>query len=154
MVTEESEKIEQLVNKYAGKEGVLIQALLDVQREFNYLPGPVLKRMSERMGIPLSYIYRVATFYKAMSLTPRGKHLVDVCLGTACHVRGAPRILRRVKKDIGVTEESDTSEDLKYTLRTVRCLGCCAMGPMIVVDGRYHANVSAERASRVLSRYD
>ncbi len=154
MVTEETEKVDQILNRYTDKKGVLIQALLDVQREYNYLPKNVLKEVSERLDIPLSYIYRVATFYTAMSLTPRGKHLVDVCLGTACHVRGAPRILRRVKKDIGVTDESDTSEDLKYTMRTVRCLGCCAMGPMIVVDGRYHANVSAEKASRVLSRYD
>lgn len=144
---------EDILKRHAAKPDALIQILLDMQRKFNYLPKNVLKLISKRTGISMSYIYRVSTFYMAFSLTPRGRHLIDVCQGTACHVRGAPRIISRAQKDAGVTESGETSKDLRFTLRKVRCLGCCAMGPMIVVDGRYYGNLSPGKTSQVLSRY-
>lgn len=131
------EKLDRIIDKYVGGKGVLIQLLLDVQREFNWIPREAVKRINERLGIPESEIYRVASFYAAMSLEPRGKYLVRVCMGTACYVRGAGRILDVAEKAIGV-KAGETTEDLKFTLQSVNCLGCCALGPVVEINGKYH----------------
>jgi NADH-quinone oxidoreductase subunit E len=143
MTTTDISKIDRIIDKYAGEEGILIQLLLDVQQELNWIPREAAKRISERLNIPQSQVYRVASFYKAMSLTPRGKHMVSVCMGTACHVRGAPRLLDKVT-DILKIKPGGTSDDLQFTLNTVNCLGCCALGPVMVVDDKYYSKPSTK----------
>jgi len=147
------EKIDQIIDKYAGEEGVLIQLLLDVQRELNWVPKEAVRRISERLQVPLSQIYRVASFYKSMSLKPRGRHLVNVCLGTACHVRGGPRLMDRIRDVLGINP-GETTRDMKFTLERVNCLGCCALGPVMVVDGEYHGKIMPAKAEEILKSYD
>ena len=147
------EKVDDIVDRYVGEEGVLIQLLLDMQKELNWIPKEAVKRISERLGIPLSQIYRVASFYKAMSLRPRGKHVVSVCLGTACQVRDGPRVMARVKDVLGI-DPGETTPDMKFTLERVNCLGCCALGPVMVVDGEYHGKMMPAKAEEILGGYD
>ena len=149
MTTEEISRIDQIIDKYEGEEGILIQLLLDIQQELNWIPKEVAERISQRLNIPQSQIYRVASFYTAMSLTPRGRHLVSVCMGTACHVRGSPRLLDRIT-DILKIQPGETSTDRRFTLNTVNCLGCCAMGPVVVVDGMYHSKPSTTGLREIL----
>jgi NADH-quinone oxidoreductase subunit E len=143
-------KIERIIEKYENDEGVLIQLLLDIQNEFNWVPREAITRISERLKIPVSQIYRVASFYTALSLKPRGRHLVRVCLGTACYVRGGPRILDFLERALG-TSAGETTRNGDFTLETVNCLGCCALGPVIEVDGRYYGGLSSARISQILS---
>jgi NADH-quinone oxidoreductase subunit E len=153
MTTVEISRIDQIIDKYEGEEGILIQLLLDMQQELNWIPREVAERISQRLNIPLSQIYRVASFYTAMSLTPRGRHVVSVCMGTACHVRGSPRLLDRIT-DILKIQPGETSADGRFTLKTVNCLGCCALGPVMEVDGKYHGKMVPARAGDVLKNYD
>ena len=143
------DKVDEILDKYEGREGILIQILLDIQIEFNWIPLEAMDRISKRFKIPISQVYRVASFYKAMSLTPRGRHLLRVCLGTACHVRGGPRIMDRTKEHLGI-EAGETTRDLKFTLERVNCLGCCALGPVMVVDGEYHGHMTASEVGKIL----
>jgi len=149
MTTEEISRIDQIIDQYEGEEGILIQLLLDIQQELNWIPKEVAERISQRLNIPQSQIYRVASFYTAMSLTPRGRHLVSVCMGTACHVRGSPRLLDRIT-DVLKIQPGETSTDRRFTLNTVNCLGCCAMGPVVVVDGVYHSKPSTTNLREIL----
>lgn len=149
MTTEEISRIDQIIDRYKGEEGILIQLLLDIQQELNWIPKEVAERISQRLNIPLTQIYRVASFYTAMSLTPRGRHLVSVCMGTACHVRGSPRLLDRIT-DVLKIQPGETSTDMRFTLNTVNCLGCCAMGPVVVVDGVYHSKPSTQDLREIL----
>jgi len=141
-------EIDELVDKYHSDKSALIQILLEIQQEKRWLPKEALLRLSERLQIPLTQIYHIATFYKAFSLTPRGRHLVTVCMGTACHVRGSPQLLDKIK-DILKIEPGETSDDLRFTLDTVNCLGCCALGPVVVVDEEYHGKPSAAELERI-----
>jgi NADH-quinone oxidoreductase subunit E len=146
-------KVDEIIGSYPAKSEVLIQLLLDLQNEFNWIPKESIPRISERLQIPISQIYRVASFYKAMSLTPRGKHVVNVCLGTACHVRGGARIMDKLEENLKI-KPGDTTQDMKFTLERVNCLGCCAMGPVIVVDKDYHGKLTAAKVKGVLENYD
>lgn len=143
------DKVDKILDKYEGRKGILIQILLDIQSEFNWIPLEAMDRISKRFKIPISQVYRVASFYKAMSLTPRGRHLLRVCLGTACHVRGGPRIMDRTKEHLGI-EAGETTIDLKFTLERVNCLGCCALGPVMVIDGEYHGHMTASEVGKIL----
>jgi len=145
--------IDRIIDKYQSEEGILIQVLLDVQHEYNWLPKEALKQISDRLGIPFSQVYRVASFYKAMSLTSRGKHLVRVCLGTACHVRGAPRILDNVEQTLNI-KAGQTTQDMKFSVERVNCLGCCALGPVMVIDGEAHGNLVPANVEEILNKYD
>jgi NADH-quinone oxidoreductase subunit E len=145
--------IDRIIDKYQSEKGILIQVLLDVQHEYNWLPEEALKQISDRLGIPFSQVYRVASFYKAMSLTPRGKHLVRVCLGTACHVRGAPRILDNVEQTLNI-KAGQTTQDMKFSVERVNCLGCCALGPVMVIDGEAHGNLVPAQVEEILNKYD
>jgi NADH-quinone oxidoreductase subunit E len=149
----DQEKLDQILEKYAGEEGVLIQLLLDVQKELNWVPKEAIQRISETLQIPLSQIYRVASFYKSVSLKPRGKHVVNVCLGTACQVRDGPRVMSRIQETLGINP-GETTSDMKFTLERVNCLGCCALGPVMVVDGEYHGKVMPAKAEEILKSYD
>lgn len=153
MITQEVDRVDHIIDHYADEEGILIQVLLDVQREYNWLPRETLKRISERLKIPETYMYRIASFYKAMSLTPVGRHQVNVCLGTACHVRGGPRILDKAEQLLGI-KAGETTEDMKFTLKRVNCLGCCALGPVIVIDGEAHGKLAPSKVGEVLNKYD
>ena len=147
------EKIDEIIDGYVDEEGVLIQILLDIQRELNWVPKEAIMEVSRRLQIPISQIYRVASFYTAMSLTPMGRHLVQVCLGTACHIRGAPKILNKVENTLKI-KAGETTEDMIFTLRTVNCLGCCAMGPVMVVDEDYHGKMKTSDVNGILERYE
>ena len=144
------EQIDKIIDKYVDRKGILIQLLLDIQYEFNWIPKEAIVRINKRLKIPVSEIYRVASFYTALSLTPRGKHLVRVCSGTACYVRGGSTILDSVEHIIGI-KSKETSADNKFTLETVNCLGCCAMGPVVEIDGKYYAVPTPAKAKELLS---
>ncbi len=146
-----SEKVDSLIDGYADKKEQLISLLQDVQAEFNYLPRDVLVRVSKNLDIPISQVFSVATFFRAFSLKSRGRHLITVCLGTACHVRGGHRLVDKLERDYGV-KPGETTEDMKFTLETVNCLGCCALGPVVVVDGKYESQMNADKLDRVLRR--
>jgi NADH-quinone oxidoreductase subunit E len=146
------ERIDRIIDKYACEEGVLIQLLLDIQRELNWIPPEAMLRINKRLKIPISEIYRVASFYTAMSLKPRGRHLIRVCLGTACYVRGSPRLLDSIERKIGIRAGETTLDD-NFTLETVNCLGCCALGPVVEIDGQYHGKLSSADVGKLLSAY-
>jgi len=147
------EKVDKIIDKYSAKQGILIQLLLDIQNEFNWLPEEVIVRISERLQVPVSQIYRIASFYKVMSLAPIGRHLIQVCLGTACHVRGGPKILDKVEECLEI-KTGGTTSDMKFTLRRVNCLGCCALGPVMVVDNNYHGKITTAKVKEILKGYD
>ena len=152
MSSVDTSKQEKILDRYEGKRGILIQALLDIQSDFNWIPPEAIQSISERFKIPKSEIYRTASFYKAFSLIPRGRHLVRVCMGTACHIRGGPRIMDRAQ-DILEIQEGETTEDMKFTLERVNCLGCCALGPVMVVDAKYHGKLMASKVEEILHSY-
>ena len=149
----EKDKIEQIISKYEGDQSSLIQVLLEIQREYHWLPKEVLERLSEKFNVPLNRLYHIATFFKAFSLVPKGRHETLICMGTACHVRGGPRILDRVEQVLGI-KAGQTTQDMKFTLETVNCLGCCALGPVMVLDGKYHGKLTPTKAEDVLKNYD
>ena len=126
----------------------LIQVLLAIQARNHWLPADALEWVSRQLGVPMMQIYNIATFYKAFSLKPQGRHQVAVCLGTACHVRGAPRLLDKVVETLDVAP-GGTSKDLEFSLKTVNCLGCCALGPVIMVDDTYYSNPSSEELKQI-----
>lgn len=145
------EKADEIIDRYNAEKESLIQVLQDITSEYNYLPEPCLRRVTQRLNVPLSEVFEVATFYKAFSLEPRGKHLVHVCLGTACHVRGAPQILNKIERTLNI-KAGQTSEDLMFTLETVNCLGACALGPVVVIDGEYHGQVTQTEIEELLDK--
>jgi len=146
-------KVQAIVEKYGGDKGQLVSILQDIQGEFCYLPKEALEEAAKLMDIPMSQVYGVATFFKAFSLTPRGRHLVKVCLGTACHVRGANKVVDKMELDLGI-KRSETTSDLKYTLETVNCVGCCALGPMVMIDDKYHGQITSDKVSPLLAKYE
>ncbi|MFH1372365.1 MAG: NAD(P)H-dependent oxidoreductase subunit E [bacterium] len=138
-----------MTNKDDSTEGGLISILEKIQSKYSYLPEDALRDVAEKTGRSLVDIYGVATFYKAFSLQPRGKHLVSVCLGTACHVRGGPAIAEEIEKQLGI-KAGETTLDNEYTLEAVNCLGACALGPVVVVDGHYFPNVKTSMVKGIL----
>jgi len=148
----EIQKVDAILDQYGTEQRGLIPSLLDIQNEFHYLPREALQRVAERMHIPMMQVFQVASFYKAFSLAPRGKHQVTVCLGTACHVRGGARLAEQIGRLLNI-EPGETTEDLEFTLETVNCLGCCALGPVMVLDGKYYGNMAASKVDRVLQKY-
>ena len=149
----ELSKVDEIIESHESSNEALIQILLDIQRECRWLSKPILLRVCERLDIPLARIYHLATFYKHFSLLPQGRHSISVCLGTACHVRGATRLLDRVTTAIGV-DPGQTTLDEKFTLSTVNCLGCCALGPAMVVDGEYKSNPAAKELAEIAAGAD
>lgn len=140
-----------IVEKHKGKRGSMISILEELQERDGYLAKDTLELVAVQTGRPLVDVYGVATFYRYFRLKPRGKHLCSVCLGTACHVRGAPRVKEEVEKQLNVTA-GETTADGEFTVETVNCLGACALGPMVVVDGRYFSNVSKTRVKEIIAQ--
>jgi NADH:ubiquinone oxidoreductase subunit E len=144
--------IQSLIDKHQGLKKNLIAILLDIQENFNYLSPESLRVVAKTLGMPLIDIIGVATFYRAFSLTPRGKHMCLVCMGTACHVRGGPKILEEIERKLDVAAGENT-KDGQFTLETVACLGCCAIGPVVVVDGEYHGHATIRKVGPILAKY-
>lgn len=149
-MVEELTQADKLVDKYEGDKSALIQVLLEIQRENRWLPKDALESVSQRLAVPLTQVYHIATFYKAFSLMPKGRHSVSVCLGTACQVRGAPRLLDKVVETLKI-KPTETSPDMRFSLDTVNCLGCCALGPVMVVDGEYYSKPTAKAIDDIIS---
>ena len=149
----DNERINQIIDKHQGEANSLIQVLLEIQSENHWLPKEALEKVGEKLQVPLSRIKHIATFYKAFSLIPKGRHEVHVCMGTACHVRGAERVLDKVQDLTGI-KPGETDLDLKFSLETVNCLGCCAMGPVMEIDGKTHGKLSKTETENVLKSYD
>ena len=145
----DADKIKTVVNRYSNNRDSLISMLQDIQAEERYLPEEALREVASQLDLPLIQVYGVATFFKAFSLEPRGEHLVSVCMGTACHVRGAPAVLDEAKRQLGI-EVGETSQDRKFTLETVNCLGACALGPIMVIDNKYHGQMGPGKVKKVL----
>jgi len=147
------EKVTAIVDRYQGNKRFLVSILQDIQAEYYYLPKEVLAQVSESIDVPLSKIFSVSTFFKAFSLEPRGRHLVNVCVGTACHVRGAVKVLEGIERETGITA-GQTDKDRRFSLEAVNCLGCCALGPVIVIDGEYHGKLTTAKAVEILKSYE
>jgi NADH-quinone oxidoreductase subunit E len=147
------ERIDQIIDKHQADAGSLIQILLEIQSENHWLPREALERISQKLDVPLSRIQHIATFYKAFSLVPKGRHEIHICMGTACHVRGAARILDTVQDRTGI-KPGETDLDLKFSLETVNCLGCCALGPVMEINGKTHGKLSPTETIDVLKRYE
>jgi len=152
-VTMDIERIDQIIDKHQGEPSSLIQVLLEIQSENHWLPKEAIERVSEKLQIPISRIQHIATFYKAFSLMPRGRHEIHICMGTACHVRGATRVLDIVQDLIGI-KPGETNLDLKVSLETVNCLGCCALAPVMEIDGKTHGKLSTAETADLLERYE
>ncbi|KFD42547.1 hypothetical protein HY02_00140 [Peptococcaceae bacterium SCADC1_2_3] len=146
-------KMDEIINKYKGKPGGLIPVLEEVQVALEYLPISVQKRIAEGLNLPLSRVYGVVTFYSFFTMTPRGKHLVRVCLGTACYVRGGKAIAEKIEKEYGV-KKGETTADRMFTYETVRCVGACGLGPMVLVDDNVHGRVKPTKIKEILNQYN
>ncbi len=149
----ENKQVEEIIEKYDNDPSALIQILLEIQSRNRWIPNEAFHIISEKLGVPVSRIQHVATFYKAFSLVPKGRHEIHICMGTACHVRGAPRILEAVQNATGINP-GETDMDLKFSLETVNCLGCCALGPVVEIDGEVHGNVTPSEAANILEQYE
>lgn len=145
-------KVDTITDSYEGEKSPVVSILQDLQNEFNYLPREALIRVSERLEIPLSQVYAVATFYGAFSLTPRGRYTISVCLGTACHVQGGQRILEKLERDLNI-EAGETTGDLSFSLAAVRCLGCCGLAPVVTVGDDLYGNVNQAKLSKIMEKY-
>lgn len=149
----DNDRIDQIINIHQGDASSLIQVLLEIQKENHWLPKEALDRISEKLSVPLSQIQHITTFYKAFSLVPRGRHEIHVCLGTACHVRGASHVLDTIQDLIGI-RPGETNLDLKFSLDTVNCLGCCALGPVMEVNGKHYGKIVPAQTGEVLKNYN
>ena len=146
------QKTKSILDNYQRDQGMLVSILQDIQAEYNYLPKEAVVEVSQALGTPLSQVYSVATFFKAFSLEPRGRYLINVCLGTACHVRGAVKILEAIERELDI-KAGGTTGDLKFTLETVNCVGCCALGPVVIIDGEYYGQMKTDKAKTLLENY-
>jgi NADH-quinone oxidoreductase subunit E len=142
--------VDRVCEKYPHEESSLIEVLHDISSEFHYLPAEALKRTSEVLGVPLAKVFAVATFYKGFSLKPRGEKVIRVCKGTACHVRGGDRNLDEFKRMIGI-DPGETTEDMRFTLEVVNCVGACAMAPVVVVNEKYYRNASPNTVKAIVT---
>ena len=148
----DTDVIDSKINKHGAKKEALIPILQDIQSDLNWLPEEVLRAVAEKLDVPLADVYGVASFYRTFSLRPRGKHIITVCVGTACHVRGGQRIVDEMGRTLGIAP-GETTPDQNFTLETVNCLGCCAIGPIVMIDGEYYGEMNSRKVSPVLDKY-
>jgi len=147
--TKTKDTVKAILDKYQRDQSLLVSILQDVQAKLRYLPEDALKEVSVGLDLPQSRVYSVATFFKAFSLEPRGEHEIHVCLGTACHVRGALKILEKIERELGI-KPGQTTKDQKFSLESVNCVGACALGPMVIADGKYHGQMTSEKTDKML----
>ena len=145
--------IDGILSRHEFSESMLISYLQDIQKDLNYLPQDALRIVARRVNVSLPRVYGIATFYKAFSLLPRGRHLVHVCLGTACHVRGGQKLLESFERELGV-QAGETTYDDRFSLESVRCVGCCGLAPVFMVDGKFYGKMTQEKIPEVLSHYE
>ncbi len=147
-------ELDQMIEKeYNGDKENLIMILQAIQRRYNYLPRPTLLYVSEKLDIPYSRIYEVSTFYSTFSLEPRGRNIISICTGTACHVRGAERVKEQIESSLKL-KDGGTTEDKRYTLESVRCIGCCSLGPVIKINEDMHGRIATDEIDKVLNQYE
>jgi NADH-quinone oxidoreductase subunit E len=151
MDRDERAKLDEIVGRHDGDASHLLAILQDIQDERNYLPRAWLEELAARLSIPMTKIYRTASFFKALSLKPRGRRIVTVCVGTTCHVRGAPKLVDKVGRDYAI-KPGETTADMGLTLETVGCVGACALGPLVVIDGKYHGHMTGEKLGKALGK--
>jgi len=142
-------KVGKIIKSHGRRRSALMHILQDIQQEYNYLPQDILERVSYEINIPLSQIYSTAAFYESFHLKPRGKHIISVCMGTACHVRGSHTVLESLEDKLKI-HAGETTRDLGFTLESVNCLGACALGPVAVLDGKYHGNLDTQKAKKII----
>lgn len=147
-------EIDQVINKFNGKNGALIPLLQEVQALESYLSKETMRYISEKTGIKIAQIYGVATFYTMFRLKPQGKHIIRVCQGTACHVSGANQILKEIRDELKLDGEEDTTKDGRFTLMEVACLGCCSLAPVIMVNDETHGKLTPEKIPNILKKYE
>ena len=141
-----------ILKKYGKDKSQLVSILQDIQTEYNYLPREALEKLSKKMDIPQSQVYSMATFFRAFSLKKRGRHIVNVCLGTACHVRGGELILESLERQLGV-KRGQTTADMNYTLESVNCMGCCATGPVVKIGEDYFGHMTNDKVEPMLKKF-
>jgi NADH-quinone oxidoreductase subunit E len=146
---EDAAKLDEILARYGRDPVYILSMLQDIQDVRNYVPRAFIEGIARELGIPRTRIYRIATFFKALSLTPRGRHICTVCVGTTCHVRGAPKLIDKVERDLSI-KAGETTRDMAVTLETVGCVGACALGPLVVLDGKYHGHMTTEKLGKLL----
>ena len=144
-------RVDEILERHGSEESALLAILQDIQADQNWLPRNVLEHVAGKVGVSLARLYRLATFFEAFHLEPRGKHIWTVCSGTACHVRGAPLLAEKLRRDMDVDERGNT-QDLEHTVETVNCVGACALGPLMIVDKNYHGNMTPTKVERVYKK--
>ncbi|ACV23474.1 NADH-quinone oxidoreductase subunit E [Slackia heliotrinireducens] len=149
---DQTSKVKEIIEAYPADQRFALAAMQDMQHAFNYIPEEGLAALAEYLGCPQAQLYSMATFYKALSLTPKGDHIVKICNGTACHLRGSMNLATELKRDLGV-EPGETTEDGKFSVELVNCLGSCALAPVMVVDGTYHNKLRVEQIPGIIERY-
>ena len=147
------ETVNKALQKHQHDKSLIVDILQDIQAEIGYLPKDALVATGKQLNVPVSRVYSVATFFKAFSLTKRGRHLISVCMGTACHVRGAVKVLEQIEQELKI-KRGGTTKDLKFTLETVNCVGACALGPMVIIGEDYHGEMTPEGITSVLKEYN
>jgi len=152
MMDKMEERVSEILSKYQSDPGSVIAILQDIQAEFRYLPPPVLKQVSTELSIPLSRVLSLATFYRAFSLKPQGRRQIHVCLGTACHVRGAPLVLEKFERELGI-KTGETTADGEFSLNAVRCVGCCGLAPVAMVGEDVHGKISQTKVAGLVKKY-
>jgi NADH-quinone oxidoreductase subunit E len=145
------DRVNGIIDRYGADRIASLAVLQDIQREYNYLPREALELAAERLVMPLGEIYRMATFFTAFSLQPKGEYICQVCLGTACHVHGGPRILEALERELGI-KAGNTTADGKFSLEAVRCVGACALGPILMVNEEPHAHMTPDKATRLVAQ--
>ena len=146
---EDTEKLPGLIEKYRNENGTVIGLLQDIHETFGYLPEEILNQISHDIEVPLSTLYSLATFYSSFRLEPMGEHHICTCVGTACHVKGAPFVVDTIERELGI-KASETTPDGKYTFDTVNCLGACALAPLVVIDDEYHGKMDQKKAQKLV----
>lgn len=150
--TDLAPKIAEIIGAYPADQRFALAAMQDMQHAFNYIPEEGLVALAEHLGCAKAQLYSMATFYKALSLTPKGEHIVKICNGTACHLRGAMNLATELKRDLGI-DPGETTEDGKFSVELVNCLGSCALAPVMVVDGTYHNKLRVEQIPGIIESY-
>ena len=146
-------KLNEILTRHDRDPAALLAILMDIQAEENYLPRETLKQVAEQLEVAFAKVYALATFFGAFSLEPRGKHICTVCMGTACHVRGAPKLVEQVERQFDL-QPGQTTKDMFLTLETVNCVGACALGPLVILDGEYHGNIKSNKLEKVLKKLE
>ena len=144
-------KVDAIIDRYDMDATSLLAILQDVQEAENYLPREAMERVAKRLTIPIAQVYQMATFFESFHLEPRGKHICTVCMGTACHVRGATRLVEQLERDLEVPS-GGTTKDMQFTIEEVNCVGACALGPLVIIDGKYHGNMTSGSLQKVVKK--